>query len=29
MIGACQAFHKDDVPDEMAFKDEYLAELER
>ena len=28
VIGACQAFHKDDVPDEMAFKDEYLAELE-
>lgn len=28
VIGACQAFHKDDVPDDLAFKDEYLADME-
>ena len=28
VVGACQAFHKDDIPDELEFKAEYLAELE-
>ena len=28
VVGACQAFHKDHVPDGLAFKDEYLAEVE-
>ena len=28
VIGACQAFHKDDVPDDLAFKDEYLADVD-
>lgn len=28
VIGACQAFHKDDVPDELAFKAEYLAGID-
>ena len=28
VVGACQAFHKDDVPDDLEFKAEYLADLE-
>lgn len=28
VVGACQAFHKDAVPDELEFKSEYLAEIE-
>ncbi len=28
VIGACQAFHIDDVPDELEFKAEYLADIE-
>lgn len=28
VIGACQAFHKDDVPDRLEFKDQYLAGVE-
>jgi nitrilase len=28
VVGACQAFHKDDIPDELEFKKDYLAELE-
>ncbi len=28
VVGVCQAFHKNDIPDELEFKDEYLAELD-
>jgi len=28
VVAACQAFHKDDVPDEIEFKTEYLADVE-
>jgi len=28
VVGACQAFHKDDIPDELAFKSEYLADVD-
>ena len=28
VVGACQAFHKDDVPDALAFKSEYLDGVE-
>lgn len=28
VVGACQAFHKNDVPDELAFKAEYLADVD-
>lgn len=28
VISACQAFHIDDVPDELAFKSEYLGDFE-
>lgn len=28
VLGACQAFHKDDIPDELEFKAEYLAEVD-
>ncbi len=27
VVGACQAFHKDDIPDDMAFKHTYLADV--
>jgi len=28
VLGACQAFHKDDIPDRFSFKDRYLADVE-
>ena len=28
VLGACQAFHKDDIPDRLSFKDRYLGEVE-
>ena len=28
VIGACQAFHKDDIPNDLGFKGEWLAEVE-
>jgi nitrilase len=28
VIGVCQAFHMDDIPDELEFKSEYLSKLE-
>lgn len=28
VVGACQVFHKEDVPEELGFKTEYLGELE-
>jgi nitrilase len=28
VLGACQAFHVDDVPDDLAFKSEYLGDLD-
>jgi nitrilase len=28
VVGACQAFHKDDIPDALGFKQEYLAGIE-
>jgi nitrilase len=28
VVGVCQAIHKDDIPDDLAFKDEYLANVE-
>jgi len=28
VLGVCQAFHMDDIPDELAFKGEYLAGME-
>jgi nitrilase len=28
VVGACQAFHKDDVPDSLEFKNEYLGDVE-
>ncbi|HKJ01768.1 MAG TPA: carbon-nitrogen hydrolase family protein [Longimicrobiales bacterium] len=28
VVGACQCFHKDDIPEELAFKSEYLSGVE-
>ena len=28
VVGACQAFHKDDIPDSLEFKAKYLEDLE-
>jgi nitrilase len=28
VVGVCQAIHKDDIPDDLAFKDEYLGNVE-
>ena len=28
VVGACQAFHKDDIPDVLEFKNEYLRDVE-
>ncbi len=28
VVSACQAFHKDDIPDDMAFKSAYLGKVE-
>jgi nitrilase len=28
VVGACQAFHKDDIPDSLAFKSTYLGAVE-
>jgi len=28
VVGACQAFHKDDIPDDLEFKSKYLADVE-
>jgi len=27
VVGACQAFHKDDIPDAMSFKETYLGDV--
>jgi len=27
VVGACQAFHKDDIPDSLEFKNEYLGDI--
>ncbi len=28
VVGACQAFHRDDVPEDLEFESEYLADVE-
>ena len=28
VLGACQAFHKDDIPDRLGFKDQYLDQID-
>jgi nitrilase len=28
VVGACQAFHKEDIPDSLEFKNEYLGDVE-
>jgi nitrilase len=28
VVSACQAFHKDDIPDDLEFKEAYLAEVD-
>ncbi|MBT8398299.1 MAG: carbon-nitrogen hydrolase family protein [Gemmatimonadetes bacterium] len=28
VLGACQAFHKDDIPDRFSFKEEYLGSVD-
>jgi len=28
VIGCCSAMHKDDIPDQLAFKEQYLAQVE-
>ena len=28
VVGVCQAFHKDDIPDELSFKSEYLGNVD-
>ncbi len=28
VVGSCQAFHKDDVPDSLGLKEEYLADVD-
>jgi len=28
VLGCCQSFHKDDIPDRFSFKDKYLADVE-